>query len=733
MGFLLNFFLNPLFLAATATAGVPVVIHLIHRRQAPRVLFSTLRFLRLSVDRTARRRRIQDLLLLILRSLLFFLLAFALAKPFFRGGSPFGGQVATSIAIVVDNSASMGVVERGERRFARAKEVARALLGDNLRSGRDACCLLFTNGPEALVEPALESALQKVDARINESDLSVGFADLASAVERAADVLAAGAFANRELYVITDLQAASWKGLQRDSRLAAHPDIPLVVIDCGHPGYENLAVTDVRIEGEGQVVEIPVSIRASLFNGSDRPVARFVSLYVDRTKVGNTPEAVTVPPNGTVEVAFQHTFHAAGRYAGWVRIDNDSLDLDNQRHFTVAVVDRLPVLLLRDEAAPVAFHDEAYFLAAALNPYSLLDTTRRGAIDPKTETLERVTPEVLRPYSAVFLLNGRQVTPALAQALADYVARGGGLAVGLGDDVSPEVYNQVFGAITLGGKPVPGGLLPARLSTRAGGADDRQPAPHPEHADLQHYLLRPFAKHPSLYQRIVVNSYVRVAQPLSASTATLMVLEGGAPLILERAFGDGRVVLLTTTFNDAWTNMPPSTFYAPFVQRLVFYLAGRASERGRSYTAGTPVRVPFPGVAEPTALDVTMPNDEVVQVKTAAGDAGQEARFGRTFEPGIYAYQSPQHQSVQGAFAVNPDPAEADLVPIDWKTLSARIPLRRAYCVRDLSELRERIISMRRGVQLWNLFFFAALLLAVFEVFLANRLRPSSADPPRRM
>lgn len=723
---MLQFFLNPVFLLATGTAAVPVVIHLIHRRQAPRIAFSTLRFLRLSVERTARRRRIEDLLLLVLRALLFFLLALALAKPFIRGGGAFGATAGTSIAIVLDNSASMGLVERGERWFGRAKEMARSLLAEQLRSGRDACCLIFTNGPEALVEPALETNLQRVDTRLSEGNVSVGFADLARALERAADVLAASQHPNRELYVVTDLQAASWRGMTPDSPLRGRADLPLVVVDVGSADFENLAVTDLAIEGQGLVVEVPVTIRATLFNGSDRPVARFVSLYLNRARVDTTPDPVPVPAQGANAVAFTHTFHAPGQYAGWVRVDHDSLDLDNQRHFVVTIARRLPVLLVKEEQAPVAYQDEAFFVTAALNPYSLLDAAQPWAIDPKTEAPERLTPAILDEYPVVYLLNCRAPTPALAQALGDFVRAGGGLVIGAGDRVDPAAYARVFAGV----QGTEGGLLPAvplEVLGDARGADEPR---HPRQADLTHELLAPFVRFPSLYQTIIVRRYLKVATPLPRWAHPILSLDNGDPLILERAVGAGRVVLVTTTLTDAWTSMPASHFFAPLLQRLTFYLSRAGPQRRASYTAGAEVRVPFPGVSAPTVLDVTTPNDETLQVKTTAREGRQEAAFALTFEPGVYAYQSPEHPQVRGAFAVNADPAEAALARADWEALRRRIPLHRAACVRDLAALRERVVALRRGVQLWNLFLFAVLLLAVFECFAANRVRPPAAEDP---
>ena len=92
-----------------------MVLHLIHRRKAREVRFSTLRFLRVSVQRTRRRKYVEDLSLLIVRAAVLLLIAAGLARPsLVESGRRSGAADATSaIAIVLDNSASMAVTADG--------------------------------------------------------------------------------------------------------------------------------------------------------------------------------------------------------------------------------------------------------------------------------------------------------------------------------------------------------------------------------------------------------------------------------------------------------------------------------------------------------------------------------------------------------------------------------------------------------------------------------------------
>src|SRR6185503_7602305 len=74
-------FLVPAFLAGFAALLVPLLIHLRHREWEKPRRFPSLMFLRRIPIRTARRRRITDWLLLLLRAAVFAALVAAFARP----------------------------------------------------------------------------------------------------------------------------------------------------------------------------------------------------------------------------------------------------------------------------------------------------------------------------------------------------------------------------------------------------------------------------------------------------------------------------------------------------------------------------------------------------------------------------------------------------------------------------------------------------------------------------
>ena len=122
-------FVTPALLGGAVLVALPIVLHLIMRREAQKLRFPALRFVQQRRTMNQHRLRLRHWLLLALRCAMIALLALALARPTLRGSGAAGKEGAPVASVLVfDNSLRMEYQHANESRLQRAKELALWLL-----------------------------------------------------------------------------------------------------------------------------------------------------------------------------------------------------------------------------------------------------------------------------------------------------------------------------------------------------------------------------------------------------------------------------------------------------------------------------------------------------------------------------------------------------------------------------------------------------------------------------
>jgi hypothetical protein len=313
--------LNPLLLLLGAAAAVPLLLHLLQRHHGPRVVFPALRYLRRAEKESARRIRVRQILLMILRVAAVLLIALAAARPFTRlAGS---GHSPTAVAIVLDNGLSSGVVEDETRVLDELKARALEVLAD---AGPDDRFWLVRAGSPG--EPALQGDAEATALRVRETESTIVTSDLAAALGRARAVLAAGAEGRAaEIHLLSDLQVSSFPAV-----LPAAEDAPPVIVwHPGRPAPPNRGITDVEVGGGLSPVAGTRSTVAVRIDGAGAdPVP--VRLLLN----GRLIAAGSAQPGATAVLSLPA--QAAGVLTGRVEIDGDAFHADDDRYFAVRVL-----------------------------------------------------------------------------------------------------------------------------------------------------------------------------------------------------------------------------------------------------------------------------------------------------------------------------------------------------------------------------------------------------------
>jgi len=772
-------FAVPLFLIATLAAAIPVVLHMIHRQKAKELPFSTLRFLRLSVEKTRRRKRIHDVLLMVLRAAVLLLLAMGLARPTLTSLSSLWGGADTAVAIILDNSASMGMVDQGQVRFRTALGAAEQIVGQ-LREG-DQVALFLTGGPplpelgklDRTQEQVRQMLLQWLNAPSPTGGVSYERADLTVKIQQARTLLAESEAASKQIYVLTDLQRLSWESSGSGERLAAagtaaspagEENIPIILVDCNRAPAPNVAVAGVSLATAVPVAGLPVKATAELFNAAPDAQQRRLELYVDGQREESSP-VLNVPPGGRLTHEFTFTPTRGGLHRGEVRlVGEDGSALDDTRFFTVEVDQGIPVAVVKPQRHEIPYLEDTFYVEQALAP----GKSGAWAIRPTPLAAGDLLGEPLSDYKVIFCVNLPALPSETAERLRAYVAGGGNLVWICGDNVEPAAYNQMDQQAA--GQLLPAPLLDVRtaVATRGlsqfsrsengtvplvsqfsrsengtvpfGGENGTVPlAPLADanrdswqigFLDREHPALRPLAEPAALYQSVLVYKHVRMDPKGTSGVWVLARLDDGEPLLAQRDVGRGKVLLLGTSAHVGWSNLPLRPIFLPLLVQLTYHLAGVEQAR-HMLLAGSPLLLPLEGAARPSGVEILPPGGELIRRKTEdpQGQPLKMFRYDDTHQVGIYELRLLEAGGTkQIGFAVNVDPDEADPAKIEPEELRERFAPTPLVFADNPDDLSGTFAWLREGTSLWEWFLTAVLIALVFEPLLANRLSPRQAE-----
>jgi von Willebrand factor type A domain/Aerotolerance regulator N-terminal len=713
-------FANAPLLYGLAAAGIPILIHLLNRRRYREVPWAAMRFLLAAIRKNRRRIRIEQWLLLAVRTLLVLLVVAAMAKPFLES---FGAVIAgsrTHRVLVLDASLSMGYTSGEASRFEQAKALAAQLVKDSRRG--DAVSIIMMADPPRVTIGDPSPNLSEVRKEIDELSQTHGGTDLAATFEAIERVLEASPIQQKEVVFLTDLQAASWRPSARAqeaikrslTRLEARGP-RFVVIDLGKPGEENRAVTELRLEEPVVTVGTPVLVRATVHNfGAATGEGVRVRLVAD-SHLG-PEEAHDLPSGEDVAVVFRQQFSSPGDHLIEVNIDDDPLVLDNKRWLVVPVRESLNVLLVDGYYKAEPYQAETDYLAEALAPS---EEAPEGARPIHVEVVaeSQLSHRELSAFDVVVLCNVAQFTPGEVAALEDFLKQGGGVVIFGGDQVLADNYNRLLYA---DGK----GLLPAALGPTMGDASKKQAAFYFNPLGYRHPIVSEFRGEESpvtsALTLAITWQYHKLIVPPGSRAEVALAFDSRDPAVIEMPRSRGRVILVATSADTDWTTWPIHKSYVPVTQQLVLRAAaGRI--QGRNIRVGQPFDQSFPESGAAAAVTVVTPKGQPVDGKLQPAGGTSQFHFEQTDLAGAYQVRVGPPLVLDSSFTANTDPAESNLAKLDRASLSELLPGWNFAYLTNTQELKKDASSVGRRGELHRPLLFGVLILLLLESFLAWR------------
>lgn len=707
-------FLNPLVLLGLAAAAIPLIIHLFNFRRPRKIDFSSLAFLKELQKSTMQRVRIKQLLLLVLRTLAIACLVLAFARPTLTRemGGNLGGQAASSIALVLDNTRSMQMRDGQGAYWDQARDFAASVV-EQMGPGDELYVVPVGRARHAEQQEVYDMKHLALEA-IDDIEIVPGSGTIVNAWMRAARQLNDASHLNREIYVISDFQRSALV----DTNAFDVPDnLRTYLVPLGTRDHANVAVTEVDIVS--RIIEAGQSVRitATLVNHSEEPLEGYVaSVFLEGERVAQASVDLSPGVPGTAE--FTVTPQRTGWLSGVVEIEDDAFTTDNIRHFTLHVPETRQLLIVRGD------EQNTDFIELALSP-----ALSRGRVAFELERIEEGDLPVKRlgSYDAVALVGLRSISSGESASLREYVEEGGGVLFFPGQAGLAEDYNAVFGAFGAG-----------EFSGFSGTWLSRQSIASFDQVDLEHPLFEGvFEQQQEFRQQISVETpmlyYTMNYTPGSQNEQTLIQMSNGFPFLQEIRHGQGALFLFSVAPDTRWSDLPQKGLFVPLLYRSMYYLSSGDANSGDPLVVGQTHDLRVAGVSELEQLMLIAPNDEefVPEQRNLFGAALLQIDESLQL-PGIYEIVS--GDQLMRKIALNLDVRESDLSTYDPAEARERFENITAQPARVLNTASaggvERILEdlreERTGKEIWNVFLLLALIFLICEMLVARQWRPES-------
>lgn len=681
-------FLNPWALTGLAAVGLPVLIHLLNRHRAVTIEWGAMVLLRRIMTLRSRQIRLEDILLMLLRCLVILLVVLAVSRPVTRWAG-IVRKPEVGMVVAVDASMSMahrtGLESRFDQALARTREIVR-----NLEPGAPVTLVLLGNHPRVLLRNTgydagrFERALRESKPFDEPVNLERCLPELASLLS---DIKAPA----RELYVVTDGQTTTWGKLSAETReemaeIHRLGRMFLATVDC--PGSRNLAVT--RLGPAAGLLRVGSLVRyeAEIRNFSPDPEDNVeVSLVVD-DQVVEKRFVGRLGPGEVVSVSLYTVLTREGILRVSVRLGDDPLPDDNAAYAVIHVRRTVRVLCVDGEPSDRPHGGAAAYVSTALAPNSLAHS--ESTVEVETVPWLNLAAMRFRDYDVVVLADVPDLVPEAAAALRNFVEQGGGLIFFLGRNVKPEALNQHFGQ---GDTP----LLPGELVSQVSDPTRAQDGTPVDWDALDHPIVRPLRALPldMLGENRVYRLYK--VRPLPESRIILK-LAGGDPLVLEKSFGRGKVLLFTTSADRDWNNIVVSPAYPILVNQSVMYLLQQFNEQ--PVTIPQPLTMPLPALQPGAEVTVTDPTGVVNHLRAIQRDGQTVAELPETSRPGFFTIQTDKDATAI-PIAVNLAPGESDVKTLDAQTLAGSLAESDVRVVAADQDIASAVAESRVGHELW--------------------------------
>jgi hypothetical protein len=454
--------------------------------------------------------------------------------------------------------------------------------------------------------------------------------------------------AGAEVYYISNFQRKNWSEVDFEP-LSSQARV--FFVDVAPESASNHAILGAETRQSQPLAGDTIPLEIAVGNFSDQPLDDTLTVRIDQRR--QVQKQVTANPWSSVKVTVPVPGTAPGLHLCEVTLPPDNLPVDDRWVLTLPVLEKEEIVTISENPDPT--QDPVNFLHAALNPYP----NHAGSLIPHHVASAAVTEEELVAAQKIFITRCGPLQETAARALAKFLHRGGGIVWFLDSD--SDTVNLALLEKAMGASKLPLQIGPLRKTVNVDSAAQQIAT-----GDFNAKLLRLF-RGPLRQDLGLLEFYDFHSASTRASGKVLLRFADETPAMAVVEHGLGTLVLMNFSVSELSSNMARQRIFPAWIQDLVkqlnsseptplAYVAGQLveSEVWRDDLRKAPVKSPSGKI-----IDV---HQEPIGERSAISFPADEL--------GLYTLTDGR---LKYAFAVNGDPGQSDLRPVDKSHLQAQL------------------------------------------------------------
>jgi hypothetical protein len=666
-------------------------LHLLNLRKLKTIDFSTLRFLKELQKTSIRKLKAQQIILLILRTLIVIFSVLAFSRPTIKSTLPsIGTHAKSSIIVVLDNSLSMDITDEDGNRFSKAKKLTSEILGA-LEEGDEMAFIPLSS----LIKNRKRSFSRNfawLKEEIDHCSVNPATASLNDGLRAAQGLLDASLHVNKEIYILTDLQQQEIHSLELDSIKLFDDKTSIFLLpslESKNSIDQNISIDTAIFISRVYAKDKPVELQTKLYNSSVSDAKGIiVSVLFNGERVAQ--RTVDIGAGSYVHVSLQGIPHTTGLIKGEIQIENDVLESDNHRYFSFIISSAPKVALIGNQL-------ETDFISLSIATHASL---------LKSYSANQSASIHFEDFDILILATTLSQTEM--QRIDAYIQNGGSVLFFPSSTESIAVQQQFFSGMGLG--PI---IFQEFSESNPGICIS---------ADRQHPILQGVFK--GFNSESGLGDSPKIIKALCTQAGQSIISMQGGSFLNEIRRGEGKVMYCAVPPSPAWSSFPFTGLMPTIIYRSAQYLSAKEVFTLEK-TAGQEAIILIPTKSSASSIfTIKDPNGFESDMQAADLPGGMSLQFGKPEMTGVYGVFSKDKNPIT-SLIVNQSSQEGHLLyKSPQESLSAlkkRLNHPESLLVLNKNEsIANSVAKARIGTELWRFFILLALLCAITEMIVAK-------------